>query len=56
MYKREVIKKIYLLIDRDGSDDHLLCLFLVHVVEAEGIYLGGQVPAHLVGPQRKSIC
>ena len=47
---------MYLLIDCDRSDDHLLCLFLVHVVEAEGIDLGGQVAAHLVGPVRTFIC
>ena len=41
----------YLVLYSDGPDDHVLGLLLVHVVEAQGVYLGSQVASHLVGPE-----
>ena len=43
-----LVETLYLLINSDRSNDHLLCLFSFHVVQAQWVNLGSQVSSHLI--------
>ena len=41
---------VHLVVDGDGANDHLLGVLSLHVVEPEGVDIGGQMTTHLVRP------
>ncbi len=45
----------HLVVDGDGANDHLLGVLSLHVVEPEGVDIGGQMATHLVRPDTKQM-